>query len=229
MGIQKAYTEILVDSYDYRHFGGKSGQLILQRDCRALESLLEPPSGPILDIPCGTGVYAMAYRRKGYGVVAADASVPMLELVGQREAELPRVLCDINHLPFREGSLDAVTTIRLFSHFSKDDMERGLLELARAIRPGGRVVFDTFRWTPRQWPVFRRFLDKGQIVVISPSAVEKMIETAGLSQVDARHLYLFSPILLRRLPYWLLRGLFLMEKLLPQRWLLRTFWACTKG
>lgn len=228
MGTQKAYDKRLVEAYDSRHFGGRSGQHILRRDTGALASLLEPLRGPILDIPCGTGVYATAFMQIGYEVVAADASLPMLEVTGQREPGTYRVLCDISHLPFRDGTFDAVMTIRLFSHYPKDDIGRMLLELKRAIKSGGRVVFDTFRWTPRRWPLLRRVLEESYIYVLPHRDVEELIANAGLTKVDEQHLYLFSPIWQRKLPFVMLRGLDLLETWLPQQWLLRTFWACTK-
>ncbi len=228
MGIRKAYPKELVEPYDERHFGGRSGQYIFRKDCQTLESLLEPPPGLTLDIPCGTGAYVTAFTEKGYDVVAADASMPMLEATGRRESGACRVLCDIDHLPFRDDVFDAGMTIRLFSHYPKDDVVRILHELRRVIRPRGRVVFDTFRWTPRQWPLFRRFLEQSYIYVVSHRDVEEMIRNAGLRKVDARYLYLFSPLWQRKLPVWVLRALTVLEALLPERWLLRAFWACTK-
>ena len=229
MGVQKAYSEELAKAYDDRHFGGRSGQYILRRDCEALQALLERPPGLILDIPCGTGAYVTALLQTGYDVIAADASPPMLQVTGRRAADTRRVLCDVNHLPFRDGTFDAVVTIRLFSHYRQDDVTRMLLELRRAIRPGGRVVFDTFRWTPRRWPFFRRFLDESCITVLSPRQVEEVIRKAGLRKMDVRWLYLFSPLWQRKLPFPVLRLLTALETVLPQRWLLRAFWACTRS
>jgi ubiquinone/menaquinone biosynthesis C-methylase UbiE len=189
---------------------------------------LDPPRGLILDVPCGTGIYSKAFNENGYDVVAADASLPMLERTGQRREDIPRVLCDISRLPFRGGAFDAVMTIRLFQHYPKDDVTRILHELRRAIKPGGRVIFDTFRWTPRRVPLFRWFLDKSEMYVLSHRDVEGMIQTAALRKVQGVSLYLFSPIWQRKLPLWVLWGLNALERITPQRWLLRTFWACTK-
>ncbi|HNS52812.1 MAG TPA: class I SAM-dependent methyltransferase [Anaerolineae bacterium] len=228
MTTQKAYSQEQAEGYDDRHFGGRSGRHILARDCAALESLLAPPPGAVLDVPCGTGVYSAALVTHGYSVVAADASQPMLDLTTQRAAVDAAVLCDITHLPFPEGMFDAVTTLRLLSHFEVDGVARTLPELRRVIRPGGRVVFDTFRWTPRRWPVFRRILNPGHIHVLSHSEVQKLIREAGLTLVEARHMYLYSPLWQRRLPLPVLHVLEAVEKRLPSRWLLRTLWACTK-
>jgi ubiquinone/menaquinone biosynthesis C-methylase UbiE len=230
MKARQAYPESLVQDYDHRHFGGKSGQYIFRQECRALEALLGAPQGLMLDIPCGTGIYVQAcMETERATVVAADASVPMLEATGRRGIDARRVLCDSNRLPFKEGTFDAVLTIRLFSHYPPGEVAQMLLEMKRAIRPSGRVVFDTFRWTPRQWPLLRRFLDQSVIHVLGRRDVEEIIQSTGLRLVDLRSLHLFSPLWLRKLPLWLLRALTTVERRMPQRWLLRTLWACTQN
>jgi len=218
----------LVDSYEYRHFGGSGGRRVFQVDCATLESLVGDPCGRILDIPCGTGVYTLSFMDTGYDIVAADASRQMLEKTGQKRGGIPRVLCDVNRLPFYAGAFDAVMTVRLFQHLPGDAVTRILRELKRVTGSGGIVVFDTFRWSPRRMRVLKRFF-RGEMYVYPHRVVEKMIEQAGLRKVEERSLYLFSPLLYRKIPSWLLRGLQAVEKALPQRWLLRTFWACTES
>lgn len=102
-----------------------------------------------------------------------------------------------------------------------------LRELGRVIKTGGRVVFDTFRWTPRQMPLLRHIF-RGEMYVFSHREVEEMIEAAGLVRVHKVSLYLFSPIWQRKLPAWSLRVLNALEGALPPGWLLRTFWSCAK-
>lgn len=104
-----------------------------------------------------------------------------------------------------------------------------LHELKRVVTPGGRVVFDTFRWTPRRWPLLRRFLEKEEMYVYSHNNVEAMIRAVGLNKCQQISLYLFSPIWQRKLPLWILLVLGMVEAAIPQGWLLRTFWACTKS
>ena len=228
MAPKGAYSEELTRAYDRRHFGGRSGQYILQRDLQAVQSLLGYVDGLILDIPCGTGAYLVPLVEHGHDVVAADASPPMLRVAGQNAVDAPRVLCDVHHLPFRDGAFNASVTLRLFSHIPKHALLPVLQELKRAVRSRGVLIFDTFRWTPRRWPLFRRFLEQSFIHVLAHDEVERLICRAGLEKVGARHLYLFSPLWQRKLPFWLLRSLTAFEQLLPPRWLLRTFWACTR-
>lgn len=228
MSQDRAYSKDLSELYDRRHFGGRSGQFILRRDCGALDMLLPPAPGRVLDVPCGTGVYTQHLAGRGYAVTAADASQPMLDITGRRQTGAATRLCSIHDLPFADASFDATVTLRLFSHFDRVETAQALAELRRVIRPGGRVIFDSFRWTPRRWPVLRRFVAQSYIYEIAPAEVETLIREAGLRVVGTEARYLFSPIWQRKLPYPMLRALTAVEKLLPDRWLLRTFWACTR-
>ncbi len=228
MTLDRAYSRDLSERYDRHHFGGRSGQFILRRDCGTLDALLPPAPGRILDIPCGTGVYTEHLAGRGYDVTAADASQPMLDITGQRQTGATPKLCSIFDLPFDDGAFDATITLRLFSHFDRGEIGRALAELRRVIRPGGRVIFDSFRWTPRRWPLLRRFVAQSYIYEIAPAEVETLIREAGLRKVETATRYLFSPIWQRKLPYPALRALAAVEKRLPDRWLLRTFWACTR-
>lgn len=225
--MDRAYDQALADAYDQRHFGGRSGQLVLRKDLAALAALLPPAPGRLLDIPCGTGIYTAQLAGLGYAVVPADASAAMLVVVGQRGLAGAR-LCSIHELPFAAGTFDGTVTLRLFSHFTHGEIAQALSELRRVIRPGGRMVFDTFRWTPRRWPVVRRFVAQEHIHEIAPAQVERLIGEAGLRIVTVETRYLFSPIWQRKLPYGMLKALTAVETRLPDRWLLRTFWACTR-
>lgn len=218
----------MAEQYDRRHFGGKSGRHILRQDCEAIAGILPPPPGRVLDIPCGTGIYAEQLIGLGYRVFVTDASGAMLQLTAQRLDGAEPGVCGIHELPFRDDFFDATLTLRLFSHFDTDEIVRGLRELCRVIKPGGRVIFDTFRWTPRRWPVLRRLIAQSFIYESAPCEVETMIHESGLHKVESETRYLFSPIWQRKLPYPCLRVLSAAEGMLPGHWLLRTFWACTK-
>jgi len=224
----KAYSRELAEKYDYRHFGGKSGQFILQKDTQTLLALLPQVPALLFDIPCGTGVYVDALQAQGYHTIAADASWPMLQITSQLNSNTAKIQGDITQLPLGDNTMDAVVTLRLFSHFQQADIVRSLRELRRIIKPGGRIVFDSFRWTPRRWPVVRHFVEQSYTPGYSPDDTAPMISSAGLRVVDTRWTYLFSPILQRKLPFPILRVLTKIESALPDPWLLRTFWACTK-
>jgi demethylmenaquinone methyltransferase/2-methoxy-6-polyprenyl-1,4-benzoquinol methylase len=92
----------------------------------------------VLDACCGTGDLAVAARRAGAGdVVGLDFSERMLERARRKEPAVEWVQGDLLALPFADGSFDAATVG--FGVRNVADLERGLGELRRVLRAGGRV------------------------------------------------------------------------------------------
>lgn len=112
---------------------------------RAADLARVGPGDSALDVCCGTGDLALELsRRAGPGgeVTGLDFSEPMLELAREksRAAEAPVRWLQGNalELPFAEGEFDAATVG--FGVRNLVDLERGIAEMARVVRPGGRVV-----------------------------------------------------------------------------------------
>jgi ubiquinone/menaquinone biosynthesis methyltransferase len=99
----------------------------------------------LLDLCAGTMDVAHLARQgtPGAAVVGADFSLPMLAL-GVAKTGLPALAADALHLPFASRSVDAVTVT--FGMRNLDDYRAGLGEIARVLRPGGRLgVLEFFR------------------------------------------------------------------------------------
>jgi ubiquinone/menaquinone biosynthesis methyltransferase len=98
-----------------------------------------------LDVCCGTGDLALALKRRvgsSGSVVGVDFSAQMLELARAKAARsgLPVEFLAGNalELPFEDSSFDAATVG--FGVRNVVDLERAVAEMARVVRPGGRVV-----------------------------------------------------------------------------------------
>jgi len=115
---------------------------------RITRAALDPkPGEKVLDLAAGSGVSTAELARSGAWCVAADFSLGMLS-VG-RERGLPMVAADALALPFADAAFDAVTIS--FGLRNLVDTEAGLREMARVVRPGGRLVvceFSTPTWEP---------------------------------------------------------------------------------
>jgi demethylmenaquinone methyltransferase / 2-methoxy-6-polyprenyl-1,4-benzoquinol methylase len=96
------------------------------------------PGDRVLDACCGTGDLAVAAREAGAGeVVGLDFSERMLERARRKDTAIEWVQGDLLALPHEDASFDAATVG--FGVRNVADLEAGLGELRRVLRPGGRV------------------------------------------------------------------------------------------
>jgi SAM-dependent methyltransferase len=94
----------------------------------------------ILEVGCGWGELAeWVGRETGAEVVAVDLSPRMVELA--RERGVNAQVGDVQELPFADGEFDVAIAAWMLYHVP--DLARGLAELARVLRPGGRLVVAT--------------------------------------------------------------------------------------
>jgi demethylmenaquinone methyltransferase/2-methoxy-6-polyprenyl-1,4-benzoquinol methylase len=119
---------------------------------RAVASLALPTESRILDLATGTGDLAFALGNGGFRAVGADFCFEMLA-IGRRKARrrtrlpLPLLAADALHLPFRSGSFDGLTIGFGVRNF--EDLPRGLAEMSRVLRPGGRLAILEFPPPPK--------------------------------------------------------------------------------
>jgi demethylmenaquinone methyltransferase/2-methoxy-6-polyprenyl-1,4-benzoquinol methylase len=105
---------------------------------RAVELARVAPGSRALDVATGTGDLAIALRGAGAEVVGCDFSEEMLGRARRKEPSVRFEWADALALPYEDDSFDAATVGFGARNFS--DLSRGLHEMARVVRPGGRVV-----------------------------------------------------------------------------------------
>jgi demethylmenaquinone methyltransferase/2-methoxy-6-polyprenyl-1,4-benzoquinol methylase len=108
---------------------------------RAADLARVGPGARALDVATGTGDLALALAARGAEVVGSDFSDGMLERARAKAAGRVGVRfehADALALPYEDGSFDAATVG--FGARNFGDLERGLAEMVRVVRPGGRVV-----------------------------------------------------------------------------------------
>jgi demethylmenaquinone methyltransferase / 2-methoxy-6-polyprenyl-1,4-benzoquinol methylase len=118
------------------------------------------PGARALDVATGTGDLAVELARRGAEVTGLDFSEPMLELARRKAPGLEWVQGNALELPYGDGEFDAVTVGFGARNFS--DLGRGLAEMARVAKPGGRVVILEIT-TPQKPPLswfFRLWFDR---------------------------------------------------------------------
>ncbi len=128
---------------------------------KAVKELREVHPERILDIATGTGDFALALLRlKPKEVIGVDISQGMLD-VGKEKMKKKRVdsivkmqLGDSEALPFEDNYFDALTVG--FGVRNYENLEKGLSDMLRVLRPGGKAVILEFS-KPRKFPVKQLF------------------------------------------------------------------------
>jgi demethylmenaquinone methyltransferase / 2-methoxy-6-polyprenyl-1,4-benzoquinol methylase len=126
---------------------------------RAVQLARVEPGSRALDVATGTGDLAVALRAAGADVVGCDFSEEMLERARRKEPSARFEWADALNLPYEDDSFAAATVGFGARNFS--DLARGLGEMARVVRPGGRVVvleITTPQRPPLSW-FFRVWFD----------------------------------------------------------------------
>jgi SAM-dependent methyltransferase len=154
----------------------------------------------VLDVAAGAGGAALALARRGASVTAVDASAGMVARIRRRaEAEglaLATAVMDGTSLGFPDAGFDAALSI--FGVILFPDAARGLAEMRRVVRPGGRVSVVT--WTqPNRYELaaqLRKAIASlgvpsappaeppAQLRFVEPDAFRRLFDEAGLRGVE---------------------------------------------
>jgi 2-polyprenyl-6-hydroxyphenyl methylase / 3-demethylubiquinone-9 3-methyltransferase len=108
---------------------------------RARAELIPAPAydgAVLLDLACGGGLTA-PHVPKGYLHIGLDITQSAL-LEAKRHGVVP-IRADVNRLPIPRESVDVVVAGEIFEHV--DNLPRVIAEIARVLKPGGRLVCDT--------------------------------------------------------------------------------------
>jgi demethylmenaquinone methyltransferase/2-methoxy-6-polyprenyl-1,4-benzoquinol methylase len=153
------------------------------------------PGDSALDVACGTGDLAIELARRvgpGGEVIGSDFSEEMLERARVKAGDIAWEWGNALELPYASGRFDAATVGFGARNFS--DLDRGLAEMARVVKPGGRVVvleittphrppLSTFYsvWFDRVVPLIGRLTGEEEAYTYLPSSVRRFPAPEGLA------------------------------------------------
>jgi demethylmenaquinone methyltransferase / 2-methoxy-6-polyprenyl-1,4-benzoquinol methylase len=153
-----------------------------------------------LDVACGTGDLAIELSRRVGGdgeVIGSDFAQEMLERARVKAPALQWDLGNALDLPYASNRFDAATVGFGARNFS--DLDRGLAEMARVVKPGGRVVvleittprkppLSTFYslWFDRIVPLIGRVTGENEAYTYLPSSVKRFPGPEGLAAAMER-------------------------------------------
>jgi demethylmenaquinone methyltransferase/2-methoxy-6-polyprenyl-1,4-benzoquinol methylase len=153
-----------------------------------------------LDVACGTGDLAIELSRRVGGdgeVIGSDFAQEMLERARVKAPALQWDLGNALDLPYASNRFDAATVGFGARNFS--DLDRGLAEMARVVKPGGRVVvleittprkppLSTFYslWFDRIVPLIGRVTGENEAYTYLPNSVKRFPGPEGLAAAMER-------------------------------------------
>jgi len=164
-----------------------------------LEPMLAEPQGAprakrVVDLGCGTGLILDELRRHAHPV-GVDFSPRALEFCRRRDLD-SLVRAEVSLLPLRSESADIVTALDITEHVEHDD--RMIAEIARTLRPGGRVLITVpahpFLWSEHDETLWhkRRYTRRSLLSLFQGKPLEVERCTYAIT-------FTFLPIVLFRL------------------------------
>jgi demethylmenaquinone methyltransferase / 2-methoxy-6-polyprenyl-1,4-benzoquinol methylase len=159
---------------------------------RAVDLAAVGPGDRALDVATGTGDLAIALRSRGADVVGLDFAEQMLDLARVKAPDIRFEAGNALELPYGDGEFEAVTVGFGARNFA--DLGRGLGEMARVARSGGRVVVleittpqkPPLSWFFRLWfdrlvPALGRLAGDPDAYTYLPSSVRRFPDPPGLA------------------------------------------------
>lgn len=141
--VRKVY-ETLADEYDDRIPGdGVVDEIFTDSEITFVLSKVRPDD-ELLDLGCGTGRFTIPLAERVTAVSGLDLSPMMLATARKKLAD--RGLAadlregDMAALPFPDASFDVVVSMLALMHIPREDRQQVFHEVARVLRPGGRLL-----------------------------------------------------------------------------------------
>lgn len=166
------------------------GQLRALRQ-RTIELARPQPGERVLDVGCGTGTLALGIQQRVGGTGHVAGIDPSAAQIARARAKAARrhlttdfTVGVIERLPFPDRTFDIVVSTLMMHHVGAALKRQGLAEVARVLKPGGRLVIADFTRKQDRQGRAARFHAGGSGL----HDLEVMLSDAGFSQVDTQEM-----------------------------------------
>lgn len=143
---------------------------------RVFDQTLPTASGSVIDVGCGTGVFAAGFDPKVY--LGVDLSPAYIAAAARKHPRHRFAVMDARRLELSDESQSRCFIAGMLHHLSDDDVDAVLSEVRRVLQPGGRAVIWEDVPTRRWWNVPGRIihaLDMGD-AIRTPDGYRRLIE-----------------------------------------------------
>ena len=151
------------------------------------------PGERVVDVGAGMGPATVLAAKHGASVLAVDPTPYMRRMLsvrrlGQRRRKAIRVADgSAESIPLDDHSVDALWTVNTMHHWT--NMDAAVRELARVLRPGGRLLLVDEDFDEPEHPAFLHMQDRRahrarHFTEIDPAAVEAKLVAAGFAKVE---------------------------------------------
>jgi ubiquinone/menaquinone biosynthesis C-methylase UbiE len=194
---------------NYQHAAIQSGPAAqkfwhTERFTASLEALQLAPGKKLLDVGCGSGVFANMAARQGAFVVAVDANKDAVAYAnntfGSPRAEF--VNSRVDQLNFPKAHFDRISLLEVIEHIYQSQAMELLALFRKLLAPGGRLVVSTPN-IHSLWPLIEKGMDRlrlspqmggeQHVVGYTPGSLKQLCEAASFSQVECRTIFVASP------------------------------------
>jgi SAM-dependent methyltransferase len=163
----------------------------------AVVELVDPQPGErVVDVGAGMGAGALRAAATGARVIAVEPTpfmrrvLTVRRMISRRRSNIEVVAGAAESIPADDHSIDAVWAVNTMHHWV--DTERGVAEIARVVRPNGRVLLVDEVFTDPSHPDHHRFgtdhdNKRHGFTMVDADRMGGLLRAAGFTDVDASH------------------------------------------
>ena len=167
-----------------------------------------------MDVACGTGRLGMILNRN-FEVTGVDTSKEMLKICPYKN----KIIGSAEKLPVKD-KYDIVVALRFFFHY--EDIEPFLKEFKRVSKKNGFIIFETYSWSPRSIINIKSL--GGKIYSHNHKKILEILNKLDLKLIEKRRIFLFSPFVQKKLPFFILKFITKIEEKLPDKFKMDCYW-----
>lgn len=175
------------------------------RFAHSMELLAPERGNRVLDVGCGSGVFAnLVAERGGIEVTGVDANEAAIEFCKKRYSNpgLRFTRSALDEIDFGARRFDRISFLEVVEHIYGHQAERALELFRGLLVPGGRLVVSTPN-ARSPWPLVEKVMDvlrlaprmagEQHVAGYAPSSLRRLCEGRGFRQLESRTVLLLSP------------------------------------